>query len=96
MHVFSNKTSKHYAVLEYVSIDKRTLVGNLGLAVALTVSGVYQPWLAKYLGHWKTFNWAIFSQVVAMLCDDGDSEVSSVRWPPSSSSPSSCPSPAAG
>ena len=63
MHVFSNKTSKHYAVLEYVSIDKRTLVGNLGLAVALTVSGVYQPWLAKYLGHWKTFNWAIFSQV---------------------------------
>ena len=54
-------------MLEYVSIDKRTLVGNLGLAVALTVSGVYQPWLAKYLGHWKTFNWAIFSQVVAML-----------------------------
>ena len=50
-------------MLEYVSIDKRTLVGNLGLAVALTVSGVYQPWLAKYLGHWKTFNWAIFSQV---------------------------------
>ena len=55
------------AVLEYVSIKKRTLVVNLGLAVALTVSGVYQPWLAKYLGHWKTFNWAIFSQVVAML-----------------------------
>ena len=54
-------------VLEYVSIKKRTLVVNLGLAVALTVSGVYQPWLAKYLGHWKTFNWAIFSQVVAML-----------------------------
>ena len=67
MRVFSNQPFKHYAVLEYVSIDKRTLVGNLGLAVALTVSGVYQPWLAKYLGHWKTFNWAIFSQVVAML-----------------------------
>ena len=42
---------------------------NLGLAVALTVSGVYQPWLAKYLGHWRTFNWAIFSQVVAMQCN---------------------------
>ena len=63
MNVFSNQINKHSAVLEYVSIDKRTLVGNLGLAVALTVSGVYQPWLAKYLGHWKTFNWAIFSQV---------------------------------
>ena len=97
MHVFSNQTSKHYAVLEYVSIDKRTLVGNLGLAVALTVSGVYQPWLAKYLGHWKTFNWAIFSQVggnVVMIVTV--SNVTSIRWPPSSSSPSSCPSPAAG
>ena len=53
--------------MEYVSIDKRTLVGNLGLALALTMSGVYQPWLAKYLGHWKTFNWAIFAQMVTIF-----------------------------
>ena len=55
------------AVLEYVAIDKRTLVGNIGLAISLTVSGVYQPWLAKYLGHWKTFNWAIFSQMIIIF-----------------------------
>ena len=54
-------------VLEYVAIDKRTLVGNIGLAIALTLSGVYQPWLAKYLGHWKTFNWAIFSQMISIF-----------------------------
>ena len=57
----------HISVMEYVSIDKRTLVGNLGLALALTMSGVYQPWLAKYLGHWKTFNWAIFAQMVTIF-----------------------------
>ena len=49
--------------MEFVAIDKRTYVGNLGLAIALTISGVYQPWLAKYLGHWKEFNWAIYSQM---------------------------------
>ena len=100
MHVFSNKTYKHYAVLEYVSIDKRTLVGNLGLAVALTVSGVYQPWLAKYLGHWKTFNWAIFSQVrsdvMTMIVKMINDCKCDSRWPPSLWSPSYCPSPAGG
>ena len=54
-------------MLEYVAIDKRTLVGNIGLATALTLSGVYQPWLVKYLGHWKPFNWAIFSQMIAIF-----------------------------
>ena len=29
-------------MLEYVAISKRTLAGNTGLAVALTLSGVYQ------------------------------------------------------
>ena len=54
-------------VLEYVAIEKRTLVGNIGLAIALTLSGVYQPWLAKYLGHWKIFNWVLFSQMISIF-----------------------------
>ena len=54
-------------VLEYVAIDKRTLVGNIGLALALSLSGTYQPWLAQYLGHWKPFNWAIFSQMITIF-----------------------------
>ena len=36
-----------FAAIEYVGKDKRTLVGNLGLAVCLTLSGIYQPWLIK-------------------------------------------------
>ena len=39
-----------FLVLEYVDKDKRTLVGNLGLALFLTLSGVYQPWAMKYAG----------------------------------------------
>ena len=54
-------------MLEYVAIEKRTLVGNIGLAIALTLSGVYQPWLAKYLGDWKIFNWVIFSQMITIF-----------------------------
>ena len=34
-------------MLEYVSIEKRSLVGNLSLAISLTVGGTYQPWLLK-------------------------------------------------
>ena len=33
--------------MEYVEGSKRTLVGNLGLATCLTLSGVYQPWVMK-------------------------------------------------
>jgi MFS family permease len=36
-----------FPVLEYVESSKRTLVGNLGLALCLTLSGVYQPWLVR-------------------------------------------------
>lgn len=34
-------------VMEYVEGSKRTLVGNLGLATCLTLSGVYQSWVMK-------------------------------------------------
>ena len=36
-----------FLVMEYVDSSKRTLVGNLGLALFLTLSGVYQPWAMK-------------------------------------------------
>jgi len=53
--------------LEYVDESKRTLVGNLGLALFLTVSGVYQPWLIKYVGDWKIFSYLIFGQMALVL-----------------------------
>ena len=39
--------SQILVVMEYVDNSKRTLVGNLGLALFLTLSGVYQPWAMK-------------------------------------------------
>jgi len=56
-------TAPYILVLEYVECSKRTLVGNLGLALFLTLSGVYQPWVMKYLGDWKLFNWIMFGQM---------------------------------
>ena len=55
------------AAIEYVEESKRTLVGNIGLALALTVSGVYQPWLVKALGDWKVFNWLLFAQMALVI-----------------------------
>jgi len=60
-------TAPYILVLEYVDCSKRTLVGNLGLALFLTLSGVYQPWAIKYIGDWKVFNWVMFSQMVLVL-----------------------------
>jgi len=56
-------TAPYILVLEYVDISKRTLVGNLGLALFLALSGVIQPWAIKSLGDWRLFHWAMFSQM---------------------------------
>ena len=56
-----------FTAIEYVDESKRTLVGNIGLALALTVSGVYQPWLVKTLGDWKVFNWILFAQMALVI-----------------------------
>ena len=53
--------------LEFVSIEKRSLVGNLSLAIALTVGGVYQPWLLKLVGDWKFFLVALYIQCAAVF-----------------------------
>jgi len=56
-------TVPYTLAVEYVGKTKRTLVGNLGLAICLTLSGCYQPWLAKWLSDWRLFNWLLFSQL---------------------------------
>jgi len=56
-------TAIYILVMEYVEASKRTFVGNIGLALCLTLSGCYQPWLIKYLQDWRAFNWIIFGQM---------------------------------
>lgn len=60
-------TIPYTLAIEYVEESKRTLVGNIGLALALTMSGVYQPWLVKALGDWKIFNWILFAQMALVV-----------------------------
>ena len=65
--LYSQLDSCLFAAIEYVEESKRTLVGNIGLALALTMSGVYQPWLVKALGDWKIFNWILFAQMALVI-----------------------------
>ena len=54
-------------MLEYVSIEKRSLVGNLSLAISLTVGGTYQPWLLKLVGDWKVFLFILYIQCIVII-----------------------------
>lgn len=65
--------------LENVSIEKRSFIGNISLAIALTVGGVYQPWLLKYLQDWKIWHHALFVQVFFAIVPRGFIH-ESVRW----------------
>ena len=60
-------TSMFMLLLEYVSIDKRTLVGNLALAISLSIGGTYQPWLLKLVQHWKYFLVILYIQCLVIF-----------------------------
>ena len=58
---------KLFAALEYVSVEKRSLISNLGLAVGLTVGGAVEPWILKALGDWKIFHIILFAQAAVVV-----------------------------
>lgn len=53
--------------LEYVPIDKRSMVGNLSLAIGLPLGGCLQPWILKATQDWKIFHHILFSQTLVMI-----------------------------
>ena len=59
----------HYVniALEYVSVEKRALVGNLSLALGITLGGIIQPWLLKYLGKWKLYHNVLYGQTLILI-----------------------------
>ena len=65
--------------LEYVDAAKRSLVGNLSLAVGITFGCLYQPWLIRATGDWKLFHHILYLQLcfifVTPFCVK-----ESVRW----------------
>lgn len=42
--------------MEYVGPEKRTLVGNVPLAVFLTLGAASLPWIAYGMGDWRLFS----------------------------------------
>ena len=48
-------------------MDKRSFVGNFSLAVGLTMSGIYMPWLLNVIGDWKIFHIFLMAQNLVIL-----------------------------
>ena len=55
--------------IEYVSKEKRALVGNLSLAIAMSLGGCIQPWILKAVGDWKIFHHILFCQTALIFVD---------------------------
>ena len=50
------------AALEYVYVSKRSIIGNVSMAVGLTVGGCVEPWILRALGDWKLLMPILFAQ----------------------------------
>jgi len=59
--------SLYMLTLEYVSKEKRSLVGNLSLAIAMSLGGCIQPWILKAVEDWKIFHHILFCQTALIF-----------------------------
>ena len=53
--------------MEYVAPERRTVVGNVPLAVFLTLGAVTLPWLAFAIGDWRWFSVASSAPLVVAI-----------------------------
>eukprot|EP00094_Tigriopus_californicus_P000702 TCALIF_00680-PA protein Name:"Similar to Slc22a1 Solute carrier family 22 member 1 (Mus musculus)" AED:0.29 eAED:0.29 QI:95/0.62/0.44/1/0.75/0.88/9/32/567 len=53
--------------LECVAANKRALIGNLALALGMTVAGCFEPWALYFLKDWKILNTILYAQVVVIM-----------------------------
>eukprot|EP00094_Tigriopus_californicus_P000793 TCALIF_00767-PA protein Name:"Similar to oct-1 Organic cation transporter 1 (Caenorhabditis elegans)" AED:0.12 eAED:0.12 QI:96/0.88/0.8/0.9/0.66/0.6/10/0/526 len=53
--------------LECVPSNKRALIGNLALAIGMTVAGCYEPWALYFLQDWKILNTILYAQVAVII-----------------------------
>ena len=60
-------TMLYFSALEYVSIKKRSFVGNLALAIGFPFGGIIQPWVLKAVKDWTIFHHIFFSQTCIFL-----------------------------
>ena len=50
------------SALEYVSVEKRHIIGNVGMAIGYTLGGTTQPYILKVIGNWRLFHQVLFAQ----------------------------------
>ena len=50
------------SALEYVSVERRSIIGNVGLAIGYSLGGITQPYILKAIGNWRIFHQVIFAQ----------------------------------
>ena len=53
--------------MEYVALERRTIIGNLSLAIAMSVGGVYQPWVLHAVHDWKIYHHILFGQTIIIF-----------------------------
>lgn len=53
--------------LELTSIEKRSWIGNLSLAIGMTLGGGYNAFFIRYLGDWRIHNLATYGQTLYIM-----------------------------
>lgn len=53
--------------LELTSIEKRSWIGNVSLAIGVSVGGGYNAFLIRYLGDWVSHNLATYGQTLYVV-----------------------------
>ncbi len=48
--------------IEYVSVSKRSIIGNVSMAFGLALGGCIEAWILKAMFEWRPFHWVLFCQ----------------------------------
>ena len=51
-----------FSALEYVSVERRSIIGNAGLAIGYTIGGTAMPYILRAIGDWRIFHQVLFAQ----------------------------------
>ena len=53
--------------MEYVSVSKRSIIGNVSMAIGLSIGGCMEVWMLKFIQDWKVLHQILFAQGAVIL-----------------------------